>query len=167
MPFRPQVGNACRDFVTMELQHPCHGMERTKVALFANDDRTPFTKHEIDSALKDALACIGLKGAKQTYTWHSYRVTLACLLDAAKCPPDLTKKMLRWISDESLRTYVRPNDGFITFWLDKIVDTRVSNTQARDLPHVEEARQQHIEAFVRDLEILAMYDPIVHEDDGA
>ena len=68
---------------------------------------------------------------------------------------------------DALRTYVRPNDGFITFWLDKIVDTRVSNTQARDLPHVEEARQQHIEAFVRDLEILAMYDPIVHEDDGA
>ena len=75
--------------------------------------------------------------------------------------------MLRWISDESLLTYVRPNDGFITFWLDKIVDTKVSNTQARDLPHVEEARQQHIEAFVRDLEILAMYDPIVHDDDGA
>ena len=65
------------------------------------------------------------------------------------------------------RPCARPNDGFITFWLDKIVDTKVSNTQARDLPHVEEARQQHIEAFVRDLEILAMYDPIVHDDDGA
>lgn len=30
-----------------------------------------------------------------------------------------------------------------------------------------QTRQQHIEAFVRDLEILAMYDPIVHDDDGA
>jgi hypothetical protein len=158
LPFDTHPSNACNDFVRMELQHPCAGATRSQVALFANDDGSPFAKYQIDAALKDALHFIGLGGRKESYTWHSYRVTLACLLDAAGCPPPLIKKMVRWISDESLRTYVRPNDTFISFWLNKIVDATISTTQARDLPHVEEERFQQQALFVHDLGVLANYD---------
>ena len=160
LPYRTaHEANACKDFVHMELEHPCTGTARAKVALFANDDESPFTKHQIDSALSCALDLIGLKDKKQTYTWHSYRVTLACLLDDAGCSPEMIKKMVRWISDESLRTYIRPNNKFITFWLDKIVDGKVYTTQARDLPHVEEQRFRQQAEFVQRLGIMAAYDP--------
>ena len=160
LPFRKyQEANACMDFVRMELEHPCRGIKRLQVALFANDDASPFTKYQIDAALTSALTCIGLGSKRESYTWHSYRVTLACLLDAAKCPPEMIKKMVRWISDESLRTYIRPNNTFITFWLDKIVDEKVYTNQARDLPHVEEQRFQAMAKWVQDMGVIAEYDP--------
>jgi len=39
----------------MELDHPCHGLHRMTVALFANDDGSPFTKNQsVHSTTPDA-----------------------------------------------------------------------------------------------------------------
>lgn len=165
LPFGQSDSNACGDFVRMELDHPCHGLLRTTIALFANDDGSPFTKNQMVRALDDALALVGLAARKDEYSWHSFRVTLACLLDAAKCPPATIKRMCRWISDESLHTYIRPNDRNVAFWLDKILSCEVRSSQARNLPHVEELlRAQQRSRFLADMELMATYDvPIIHD----
>ena len=54
----------------------------------------------------------------QHFSFHSYRIYLACSLDAAGCPPQKIKRILRWISDEALQTYVRDGEQVFEQWLD-------------------------------------------------
>ena len=39
------------------------------------------------------------------YSWHSFRIGLACALRAAGCPPDVVQLICRWNCAESLRIY--------------------------------------------------------------
>ena len=39
------------------------------------------------------------------YSWHSFRIGLACALRAAGCPPDVVQLICRWMCAESLRIY--------------------------------------------------------------
>jgi len=45
------------------------------------------------------------------YSFHSFRIFLACALLAAGCPRWMIKRMLRWRGDESLEIYARVSDG--------------------------------------------------------
>ena len=68
------------------------------------------------------------------FSFHGYRIYLACALDAAQCPPDKINRILRWISDESLRTYVRDGEELYTKWLDKARLSVVNTVQISNLP---------------------------------
>ena len=67
------------------------------------------------------------------FTWHSFRVTLACLLDDLRVPHETIKRMLRWISDESLRTYIRPADDMFAGIMDRLRFATINNRQARNI----------------------------------
>ena len=104
--------------------------------LFCDDAGLPFTRAQLDRALDVCLRSVLHVETSSNYSWHSYRVTLACLLDSQGVPHDKIKKMLRWVSDEALQTYVRPNDETMAAYMDKVLRGRVSSVQARGLPHV-------------------------------
>ena len=48
------------------------------------------------------------------YSWHSFRITLATMLAAAKVPRDVILRMLRWASELSLNIYCRPTAEAMT-----------------------------------------------------
>ena len=133
-------------FVDLELEFPCHGADRMKEPLFADDDHLPFTRWQLDNSLNTMLQSFLPADKVGNYSWHSMRVTAACLLDSVNVPPDKIKRMLRWISDESLRTYVRPGNYEFAEYMDKMVHGTVDNTQTRNLPDFQHVR--HMQALV-------------------
>ena len=64
-----------------------------------------------------------------------YRIHLATALDAVGCPPDKIKRMLRWVSDESLATYVRPGKRMYDEWLRRAPLARIDAKQTCNLPN--------------------------------
>jgi len=62
---------------------------------------------------------------------------LACALDQAGCPPDKIKRILRWISDEALRIYVRNGERMYATWLNKSASSITSTVQVANLPTLE------------------------------
>ena len=67
------------------------------------------------------------------FSWHSFRVTLACMLNSIGVPHHTIKRMLRWISDEALHTYVRPGDHEFAGHLDRLPQARIQNRQVRNI----------------------------------
>ena len=64
------------------------------------------------------------------YSVHSFRITAATCLAAAKCPIDKIKRLLRWRSDDSVLIYARLPDVEATQWAQAAlavhVDSRVA-----------------------------------------
>ena len=79
------------------------------------------------------LRCVVPVSDLKKFSFHGYRIYLACALDAAQCLPDKIKRILRWISDESLRTYVRDGEELYTKWLDKARLPVVNTVQVSNL----------------------------------
>ena len=125
------------EFIRLELLDPCRGTDRVHMPLFMNENGEPFTGQQVDAGLRDMLKinCPGLPRSK--YSFHSYRIWLACALDNVNCPPSKIKRILRWISDESLSTYCRENAEMYSDWLDRAAGAEVNPVQTCHLPSVE------------------------------
>ena len=109
-----------------------------------NEDGTPFTKTQVDAGLKDMIKRVIPEAQRSKFSFHSYRIWLACALDRANCPPSKIKRILRWISDEALNTYVRDGEKMYGTWLDAAADSTVQTVQTSNLPSLE-AILQHID----------------------
>ena len=129
---------AATEFIAQELLDPCRGESRIDRPLFRADSGKPFTGTQVDTGLRDMLAALGIEGLDaKKYSWHSYRIWLACALDNINCPPSKIKRILRWISDESLQTYCRENAEMYSAWLDQAATAVVDPVQTAHLPSVE------------------------------
>ena len=125
---------AAREFVEQEIMFPSRGEERAKTPLFCNDKREPFTKSQVTASFTAMLKLVVPATEVKHYSFHSYRSYLACSLDAAQCPPEKIKRILRWISDEALMTYVRANEYEYCGWLDKAALSNIQTNQVANLP---------------------------------
>ena len=109
LPYREEVVDpvcAARELVQQELEYPVRGLvARESQALFCHDNKKPFSRAQVDRAFKAQIKLVTPPTEWGKYSFHSYRVWLACALDRAGCPPHKIKRILRWISDESLATY--------------------------------------------------------------
>ena len=125
---RPDTVCAARALAAIERAFPVYDLARQNVPLFANDSGGPFTHSQLEKFLSSALAFLVPMEHVKDYSWHSFRIYLACALDKAKCPHDKIKRICRWISDESLFTYIRPGAEMYEEWLPKaqrqVVDAR-------------------------------------------
>ena len=129
---------AATEFIAQELLDPCRGESRIDMPLFKADSGKPFTGTQVDTGLKDMLAALGIEGVEaKKYSCHSYRIWLACALDNVNCPPSKIKRILRWISDESLQTYCRENAEMNASWLGRAATAVVNPVQTSHLPSVE------------------------------
>lgn len=68
------------------------------------------------------------------YSFHSFRIFLACALLANDCPRWLIKRMLRWRGDESLEIYARVSDQQWELRLNGVLDAVVESSQVARLP---------------------------------
>ena len=128
---------AAVEFINLELLDPCRGEDRISRPLFMNDKGEPFTGQQVDAGLRDMLKLNCPEVQHKKFSFHSYRIWLACALDNVNCPPSKIKRILRWISDESLSTYCRENAEMYSAWLDRAATAEVNPVQTCHLPSVE------------------------------
>ena len=64
------------------------------------------------------------------YSVHSFRITVATLLAAAKCPIDKIKRLLRWRSDDSVLIYARLPDSEAASWVESTLSVHVDSRVA-------------------------------------
>jgi len=91
-----------------------------------------------DSLLAGLLRCIMPASECGKYSWHSFRIGLACSLLAMGASPDLIQAMCRWKSKESLIIYARLNAEEYGRWVMKAQAASISSVQTRNLPQVDD-----------------------------
>ena len=105
---------------------------RASTPLFGPALGSAFTYESMAAVLTVFLAAgAGVASSDLTkYSVHSFRITVATLLAAAKCPIDKIKRMLRWRADDSVLIYARLPDDEATGWIRSSmavhVDSRVA-----------------------------------------
>ena len=119
-----------------ELALPCPGAARRTRALFVEDTKslTPLSHATVDRYLSRLLRAFLPPAEAAKYSFHSFRVGLACALLAAGCPPATIQALARWRSDESLKIYARLNPSDYASWVSKALLQRTDSATTRGLP---------------------------------
>lgn len=106
LPYRTdQTINAARQLMQLELKWMVKGTKRREVPLFAILQRKPLTASFLDIVLKNLLTHLVGPTQTKSYSWHSFRWTLACSLLCAGYSGPLIQALCRWQSEESPREY--------------------------------------------------------------
>ena len=79
------------------------------------------------------------KSEASRYSWHSFRIGLACALLAKGARPELTQALCRWKSPESLVIYARLNAEAYGDWVLSALSARISSVQTANLPPIDDA----------------------------
>ena len=94
----------------------------------------PMRHRDLDCSLHALLVVVfGAQGAEK-YSWHSFRVGLACALLAAGAPESTILALCRWRSASSLRVYARISFEDYTSWLRRAEAEDVRAIQGPNLP---------------------------------
>ena len=127
------VANSAAWLQRLELALPCHGSDRTRAPLFVSSATfAPFTHSQVDTYLTHLLRLHMPASRVSAYSFHSFRISFACALLAAGCPPGMTQSLVRWSSQESLKIYARLNPSDYVAWTSKaLLQTTDSTTGAR------------------------------------
>ena len=94
---------------------------------------TPFMPQTLDAALRLMLSHLVGPAQASRYSWHSFRITLACSLMAANYPEGVIQRMCRWKSVESLKAYARLDSATYMETLAKVRQVRLEQTQTSRL----------------------------------
>jgi hypothetical protein len=110
--FHPtKVLNAPRLIAQMELRHMVRGTMRIDTPLFSVQPvaNKPLKFAHVEQLLRPLLIAAGAcqEVDAKLYSWHSFRIFLACALKAAKVPDADIQVILRWKSVASLHAYAR------------------------------------------------------------
>ena len=101
----------------------------------ANGD--PLGYNFLAQVLKYLLDTIFPSEVAAKYSWHSFRIGLACALRAAQAPDWVLLALLRWRSPSSIPGYGRVSFEAAHTWLDLASQQSPSTIQATNLPPVE------------------------------
>jgi hypothetical protein len=96
----------------------------------------PLRHHCMDAVLKALLRTFLDESSAQRYSWHSFRVGLACSLLAAGASEAVILALCRWRSPASLRIYARLNSSTSAAWLDLAGLQQLNSVQAPSLPQL-------------------------------
>jgi hypothetical protein len=126
-----------RRLITLELSCPIVASSRRSTPLFS---MTPSFEPMRQSFLRKALRALLLwflsPEQADWYSWHSFRVGLACALLAAGAPDSIILALCRWRSTASLRIYARLNREVYGQWLDNADGQSLSSVQGANLPQL-------------------------------
>ena len=111
MRFHPTATlNAPRLVAKMELRFMVHGTDRERTPMFTTKPKAsaPMKYSHVEKLLQPMLVASGTVTSTNShlYSWHSFRIWLACALKAAGASDTDILRMLRWKSLSSLHTYV-------------------------------------------------------------
>ena len=77
------------------------------------------------------------------YSWHSFRIGLACALRAAGCPPDVVQLICRWMCAESLRIYSLKGVSEHAHWISRAQDAPVDAVRGAVYPIISAGEGAH------------------------
>jgi hypothetical protein len=136
VPFRDKLRNGAAAVRDLAL---AVGFERRSrgQALFVDSSFVALTCSVMATALFRAMTMI-VGGAANLYTWHSARVSLATLLHKCGAKPSVIQAMLRWQTEDSLRSYCRLSMGDCGSLLDRAAEATVAAVQTGNIPIYEQ-----------------------------
>ena len=141
MPMEKAPINAARMLALMELSYPCEGMKmRKQTPLFTitkNVDAA-FKQCHVEPLFDHVLLLIGVPAQQiKCYSFHSFRIFLACALLARGASDSMIQAMLRWQTPQSLRVYARINASQYGSVIEDALLADISSVQAHNLPTTE------------------------------
>jgi hypothetical protein len=126
--------NAARSLRRLELKHPPTEQNRETTALFRNNNHSPLTIAQLRTAFKHLIAAVLPEGERSKYSMHSFRIFLATALKDAGAENMLIQFLVRWQTEESLRTYCRIQPKTYGRWLDKSLCANIDPKMVAELP---------------------------------
>jgi hypothetical protein len=96
-------------------------------------NRKPITRDILDLTLRALLRSWLNEDVACLYSWHSFRIGLACALKAAGAPDPIILALCRWRSKESIPTYGRINHEMSCGWLDAAASQDISSIQTPNI----------------------------------
>ena len=96
----------------------------------------PLGYNFLTQVLKALLAVVIPPNLAAQYTWHSFRVGLACALRAAQAPDWVLLALIRWRSPSSIPGYGRVSFDSAASWLDQAAMQESTSIQSTHLPAV-------------------------------
>jgi hypothetical protein len=120
---------------TLVLACPVEPGQMKDTPLFSSSPSfEPMRHHDLNDSLKALLRnAFGLVLAGN-YSWHSFRIGLACALLAAGAPESTILALCRWRSPASLRVYARLSFDDYASWLEAAEAQHVQAIQGPNLP---------------------------------
>ena len=108
-----------------------------KGPVFTTDANVPLTESSMRDLLFHMLCSFLPAELAKLYTWHSFRIYLACALLAADVAPKTIQMLLRWQTEESLAVYARMGQEAYHKYLEMASRAVVSSVQTKNLPITE------------------------------
>jgi hypothetical protein len=140
---------AARELQQLELSWPVSGPERRATPLFAGDDSKAFTASTLDTVLRNMLCTMMTTKEAHAFSWHSFRIFLACSLLSAGASGSQIQALCRWQSDRSLRVYARLACTDYAALLQRANGQDIGQINTARLPALDEAnfvQQLHMES---------------------
>ena len=133
LTFQPEMEcNAAAALAELELFHAVQSAaDRRKTPLFLDNQARPITGSEADKWILKALEVIQ---SPVKYSWHSFRVALACSLLASGATHAEIQALCRWQSEDSLRIYARMSQPHYQKLLRAAYGADISQVQPHTLP---------------------------------
>ena len=137
LPFANQIGNAAKALRDLEISMPVTGSEKASTFLFTTSSfLAPLLESTAASVLHSLLTIVTDNAA--FYSFHSFRIALACELKAAGASDGQIQALCRWRSAASLLIYARLNSEDCIAWTMKAAHADASSIRANHLPTVDE-----------------------------
>ena len=141
LPYHPTTALcAARELKHLELLLPLSGQNRRITPLFTEDGFKPLRPSVLDTLLKHMLAELVPGEDVSNYSWHSFRITLACSLLKAGATGTQIQALCRWQTDQSLKLYARLASSDYAALLDKANGADITQVNLAQLPPLDEAR---------------------------
>jgi len=125
-------GVILRDFA---LHCPVSTQDLRRTPLFTHSAQgKPLGYNFLVQILAALLPLVVPQASRSNYSWHSFRIGLACALRAAQAPDWVLLALLRWRSSSSIPGYGRMSFESAASWLDQATAQEASSVQATNLP---------------------------------
>ena len=134
-----QAVNFTREMAAYERMRRVPAAARRFTPLIVDASGKPWRKGKLATFFNLLLLAIMSAEKAKSYTFHSFRIYLACALMAAGASSETIKRMLRWASDEALRIYARTNVEETSRWVDLARGAQVNSVRTTTL------REKHAE----------------------
>ena len=126
--------NAAAALRRMELQDPIRGRaDREAAPMFTSEPGRGFTGGLIDRTLRQVLDPLVPAAQRDRYSWHSWRIYLACALLASGASRAQIQALVRWLSEASLDIYARMSNQQVSSLLLGAHLARVDTVRATSL----------------------------------
>jgi len=138
LPYHNTPRNAARNLALLGVKQGLQHRQQPRSAVFTDSGRKPLKAAHMAAAMYRAMtAIVGPERAK-LFTWHSARISLATMLYQCKVKPATIQAMLRWQTEESLRTYCRLGMADYGSMLDRAAEATVAAVQTSNIPVYEQ-----------------------------